>query len=155
MIGLRCGLLPQLAYFKDNGYEDMKKINFLPPSSTLAIVLVAVLVSACGDGDKAARAEKSAVWLRQYSKTNPPNKMWETIEVKVKGSDKVVMEVMVKPEQQVTDLKFLPKINKAGVVQLACPSSDAEIWHILGSDIRLWINLNGPDGYIIGATCRH
>ncbi len=133
----------------------MKRTNFPALSATLAIMLTAVLVTACGDGEKAARAEKAAVFMRQYSKVHPPNKIWETIEVKVKKSDKVVMEVLVKPELQVTELKLLPKLNKAGIVQLACPAADAKVWSILGNDISLWINLNGPDGYIIGATCKH
>ncbi len=119
----------------------------------MLVPLLALFLAACGDDG--AKAEESAAWLRQYTRTNPPNQIWKTIEIKVADSSKVVMEVLVRPQEQVMKLNLLSKTGKVRIVQMACPAADAGIWKIMGGGVSLWVNLNNPDGYVIGGTCKH
>ncbi len=118
-----------------------------------AAVIPTLVLGACDDG-RAARAEEAAKWLRAYTKSHPPNQVWRA--TRVYGSDKgnVVMEVLVLSPKQAAAIKARRKIAQVLIVQLACPSADAEVWKILGRDQSLWINLNGADGALTGATCK-
>ncbi len=118
-----------------------------------AAVIPALLLGACDDG-AAARAEEAAKWLRAYTMTHPPNQMWRATDVY--GSDKgnVVMEVLVPSPKQAAAIKARRKIAQILIVRLACPPADAKVWKILGRDQSLWINLNGADGVLAGATCK-
>lgn len=118
-----------------------------------AAVIAAALLGACDDG-AAARAEEAARWLRAYTKTHPPNQMWRTTDVYGSDNGNVVMEVLVPSPKQAAAIKARRKIAKILIVQLACPPADAEVWTILGRGQSLWINLNGADGVLAGATCK-
>ncbi len=118
-----------------------------------AAVVAAALLGACDDG-RAARAEEAAEWLRAYTKTNPPNQMWRATDVYGSDTGNVVMQVLVLSPKQAAAIKARRKIAKVLIVQLACPAADAEVWKILGRDQSLWINLNGADGVLAGATCK-
>ena len=118
-----------------------------------AAVIAALSLGACDDG-AAARAEEAATWLRAYTKTHPPNQMWRATNVHASGDGNVVMEVLVPSPKQAAAVKARRKIAKVLIVQLACPPADAEVWTILGPDQTLWINLNGADGVLAGATCK-
>ena len=118
-----------------------------------AAVIPALLLGACDDG-QAARAEEAARWLRAYTKTDPPNQMWRTTDVYGSDNGNVVMEVLVPSPKQAAAIKARRKIAQVLIVQLACPPADAEVWTILGRDQSLWINLNGADGVLAGATCK-
>ncbi len=118
-----------------------------------AAIIIPLVLGACDDG-RAARAEEAAKWLRAYTKSHPPNQVWRATHVY--GSDKgtVVMEVLVLSPKQAAAIKARRKIAQVLIVQLACPPADAEVWDILGRDQSLWINLNGADGVLAGATCK-
>ncbi len=118
-----------------------------------AAVIPALLLGACDDG-RAARAEEAAKWLRAYTKTHPPNQVWRATDVYGSDNGKVVMEVLVPSPRQAAAIKARRKIAQVLIVQLACPPADAEVWKILGGDQSLWINLNGADGVLTGATCK-
>ena len=118
-----------------------------------AAVIPALLLGACDDG-RAARAEEAARWLRAYTKTHPPNQVWRATGVYGSDNGNVVMEVLVLSPKQAAAIKARRKIAKVLIVQLACPPADAEVWKILGPDQSLWINLNGADGVLTGATCK-
>ncbi len=118
-----------------------------------AAIIIPFVLGACDDG-RAARAEEAAKWLRAYTKSHPPNQVWRA--TRVYGSDKgnVVMDVLVLSPKQAAAIKARRKIAQVLIVQLACPPADAEVWDILGRDQSLWINLNGADGVLAGATCK-
>ncbi len=118
-----------------------------------AAIIIPFVLGACDDG-RAARAEEAAKWLRAYTKSHPPNQVWRA--TRVYGSDKgnVVMEVLEQSPKQAAAIKARRKITQVLIVQLACPPADAEVWDILGRDQSLWINLNGADGALTGATCK-
>lgn len=118
-----------------------------------AAVIPALLLGACDDG-RAARAEEAAKWLRAYTRTHPPNQVWRATDVYGSDNGNVVMEVLVPSPKQAAAIKARRKITKVLIVQLACPPADAEVWKILGPDQSLWINLNGADGALTGATCK-
>ncbi len=118
-----------------------------------AAVIPALLLGACDDG-RAARAEEAAKWLRAYTKAHPPNQVWRATGVYGSDNGKVVMEVLVPSPKQAAAIKARRKIAKVLIVQLACPPADAEVWKILGRDQSLWINLNGAEGVLAGATCK-
>ncbi len=118
-----------------------------------AAVIPARLLSACDDGS-AARAEEAARWLRAYTKAHPPNQMWRATNVYGSDNGNVVMEVLVLSPKQAAAIKARRKIAQVLIVRLACPPADAEVWKILGRDQSLWINLNGTDGVLTGATCK-
>ena len=118
-----------------------------------AAVIAAALLGACDDG-RAARAEEAATWLRAYTKTHPPNQMWRATDVHASANGNLVMEVLVPSPKQAAAIKARRKIAQVLIVRLACPSADAEVWKILGPDQSLWINLNGADGVLAGATCK-
>ncbi|MFQ5619790.1 MAG: hypothetical protein ACE5FR_12535 [Rhodospirillales bacterium] len=119
-----------------------------------AAVIPALLLGACDDGS-AARAEEAANWLRAYTKTHPPNLVWRATDVYVSDTGNVVMEVLVLSPKQAAEIKARRKIAKVLIVQLACPPAGARVWKILDGDQSLWINLNGADGVLAGATCKH
>ena len=118
-----------------------------------AAVIAALLLGACDDG-QAARAEEAAKWLRAYTKTHPPNQVWRATNVYGSDNGNVVMEVLVLSPKQAAAIKARRKIAKVLIVRLACPPADAEVWKILDRDQSLWINLNGADGVLTGATCK-
>jgi hypothetical protein len=118
-----------------------------------AAVIPALLLGACDDG-RAARAEEAAKWLRAYTRTHPPNQVWRATGVYGSDNGNVVMEVLVPSPKQAAAIKTRRKIAQVLIVQLACPPADAEVWKILGPDQSLWINLNGADGALTGATCK-
>ncbi len=118
-----------------------------------AAVIPALLLGACDDG-RAARAEEAAKWLRAYTKAHPPNQVWRATDVYGSDNGNVVMEVLVPSPKQAAAIKARRKIAQVLIVQLACPSADAAVWKILGGDQSLWINLNGADGVLAGATCK-
>jgi hypothetical protein len=118
-----------------------------------AAVIPALLLGACDDG-RAARAEEAAKWLRAYTRTHPPNQVWRATGVYGSDNGNVVMEVLVPSPKQAAAIKTRRKIAQVLIVQLACPPADAEVWKILGPDQSLWINLNGADGVLTGATCK-
>ncbi len=119
----------------------------------LGAVILPLLLGACDDG-RAAKAEEAAKWLRAYTRSHPPNRVWRA--TRISGSDKgtVVMDVLVPSPKQAAAIKAQTKIAQVRIVQLACPPADAEVWDILGRDQSLWINLNGAEGTIAGATCK-
>ncbi len=119
----------------------------------LGAAVIPALLGACDDG-RAARAEEAAKWLRAYTKSHPPNQVWQATDVYGSDNGNVVMEVLVLSPKQAAAIKARRKIAKVLIVQLACPSADAEVWKILGRDQSLWINLNGADGVLAGATCK-
>ncbi len=118
-----------------------------------AAVIPALLLGAC-DGGRAARAEQAAKWLRAYTKAHPPNQMWRATNVYGSDNGNVVMEVLVLSPKQAAAIKARRKIAQVLIVRLACPPADAEVWKILDRDQSLWINLNGADGVLAGATCK-
>lgn len=116
-----------------------------------AAVIPALLSGACDDG-RAARAEEAARSLRAYTRTHPPNQVWRATDVYGSDNGNVVMQVLVLSPKQAAAIKARRKIAKVLIVRLACPPADAEVWKILGRDQSLWINLNGADGVLAGAT---
>ena len=116
-----------------------------------AAVIPALSLGACDDG-RAARAEEAARSLRAYTRTHPPNQVWRATDVYGSDNGNVVMQVLVLSPKQAAAIKARRKIAKVLIVRSACPPADAEVWKILGRDQSLWINLNGADGVLAGAT---
>jgi len=119
-----------------------------------AVAFVALVAGACDDG-RAARAEQAAEWLRAYTQTHPPNRIWRATGISAADADKVVMDVLVLSPKQAAAIKAQNRIVQVRILQLACPPADAEVWKILDTDQPLWINLTSSEETIIGGTCKH
>ena len=119
---------------------------------TILFIAIAFQLAACGDDDRAKRAEWAREWLVDYLKEKPLDAGLRAKAPRV--SDEFDIDVAVESPEKVAKLLRLSKMEQVGVLQAVCPKSGTKFWRILDDDQDIWVNLNGTDRNIITATCK-
>ncbi|MDP6389008.1 MAG: hypothetical protein QF654_03845 [Alphaproteobacteria bacterium] len=121
---------------------------------SVVFLALALLLAACGDDDRAKRAEWAREWLVDYLKEKPLVAGLRAKAPRVSDKLEIVIDVIVESPEKVAKLLNLSKMEQVGILQVVCPKSGTKFWRILDDDQDIWVNLNGTDRNIITATCK-
>ncbi len=121
--------------------------------SLAALVLIAGVLTACGEKTDDERADEAVEWLLGYRSSDKVARDWRLTSVRRSKQHAVVMDVTIPDVTQVRRMRSLSRMQQYEILQLMCPRR-AAFREILSKRQKLWINLNGQGGNIISGSCK-
>ena len=121
---------------------------------SVVFLALALLLAACGDDDRAKRADTAREWLVDYLKKKPLAAELRAKAPRVSDKLDIVIDVVVENPEQVAKLLNLSKMDQVRILQRVCPKRGTKFWRILGDDQDIWVNLNGTDQTITRGICK-
>lgn len=111
----------------------------------LPVALGALVMTGCGnEADK--QADKAARWFEDTASMRPLPPGWHLGKVTANGAEGIEIEVTLDTPEQENAIRSVPQMQRFAAVQVACPKAEDEIWSMLGSEQKVWLNLTGPSG---------
>ncbi len=128
-----------------------QSIYFRAPA---AVLVVAFLAAACGEGGD---AKKTANELRDYYYTTwkPPSPEWEVLKVHVTKDKTVNVAASINTKALTKVIMERSRMEQMEIARLACPAANADVWKAVTKKQLVGISLTGDAGHIINALCKH
>jgi hypothetical protein len=121
---------------------------------SVVFLALALALAACGDDDRAKRAEWAREWLVDYLKEKPLAAGLQAKAPMISDKLDIVIDVVVGNPKKVAKLRNMSKMDQVAILQLVCPKSETKFWRILGDNQKSWVNLGGTDQDITRGTCK-
>ena len=125
--------------------------------ASAAVLALAFLAAACGDGGDGGNAKKTASEIRDYYYTTwkPPSPDWDVLKVRVTKDKTVTITATVNTKTLTKAIMERSRMEQMEIARMACPAANAEVWKAVEKEQLVGITLSGEAGHIINALCKH
>ena len=107
----------------------------------------------CDASDEQTSAEVAVRWLNDYASRVSEESEFRISPIRLKDKSKIDMDVVITNPQKARDFRGRSRVQQLQILQLICPPAHEDIWHLLGDDVALRINISVGKSKTVSGGC--